>query len=245
MQSTCARLKTSTGETITHKSRLMKCWVEHYSELFGGMNSVSSSVLDDIERLPILLELDDAPTKEELSKAINDILSGKAPGQDGIPAEVFKCGGSQLLNNLHQLLCRCWEEGSVPQEMRDSIITTLYKNNGERSGRNNYRGISLLCSAGKMFARVALYRLQKLAKRVYPESQCGCRSNGSTVDMIFSLRQLHEMCREQQQPLYIAFIDLFCSPAFKATEEGILLRTRSDGKLFNLHASEQRPKFTK
>ena len=92
--------------------------------------------------------------------------------------------------------------------MRDSILSTLYKNKGDRSDRNNYRGISLLCIAGKLFARVALYRLQKIAERVYPESQCGFRSNRSTVDMILSLRQLQEKCKEQQQPLYIAFIDL-------------------------------------
>ena len=73
-----------------------------------------------------MLELDDTPTKEHLSKAIVQISSAKAPEQDGIPAKVFKCG-----DNLHQLLCR--EEGSVPQEMRDSIITALYKNKGDRS----------------------------------------------------------------------------------------------------------------
>ena len=93
-QSKCTPLKTSTGETITDKSRLMECWVEYYSELYGGMNSVSPSILDDIERPHISLELDDVPTKEKLSKALNDISSGKAPGQDGILAEVFKCGGS-------------------------------------------------------------------------------------------------------------------------------------------------------
>ena len=58
--------------------------------------------------------------------------------------------------------------------MRDSIISTLYKNKGDRSDRNNYRSISLLCITGKLFARVALYRLQKIAERVYPESvNCG------------------------------------------------------------------------
>ena len=61
---------------------------------------------------------------------------------------------------------------------------------------------------GKVFARVVLTRLQSLASRVYPESQCGFRAGRSTVDMIFSLRQLQEKCREQQKPLYIAFIDL-------------------------------------
>ena len=61
---------------------------------------------------------------------------------------------------------------------------------------------------GKAFARVLLIRLQKLASRVYPESQCGFRAGRSTIDMIFSVCQLQEKCREQGMPLYVAFIDL-------------------------------------
>ena len=63
-------------------------------------------------------------------------------------------------------------------------------------------------SAGKVFARVILACPQWVAENIYPESQCGFRPNRSTVDMIFSLRILQEKCREQQRPLYIAFIDL-------------------------------------
>ncbi|XP_076056371.1 uncharacterized protein LOC143034323 [Oratosquilla oratoria] len=66
----------------------------------------------------------------------------------------------------------------------------------------------LLHTVGKAFARVVLNRLQKLAERVYPEAQCGFRAERSTIDMVFSLRQLQEKCREQRRPLYIAFIDL-------------------------------------
>ena len=83
--------------------------------------------------------------------------------------------------------------------MRDAEIITLF---------NNYKGISLLNDIGKVFAKIILIRLQKLAERVYPESQCGFRAGRSTVDIVFSLRQLQEKCREQQMPLYIAFIDL-------------------------------------
>ena len=43
---------------------------------------------------------------------------------------------------------------------------------------------------------------------MYPEAQCRFRAERSTIDMIFSLRQLQEKCREQRRPLYIAFIDL-------------------------------------
>ena len=61
---------------------------------------------------------------------------------------------------------------------------------------------------GKVFAKVPLTCLKALACHVYPESQCGFRSERSTIDMIFFLRQLQEKCREQRIPLYISFIDL-------------------------------------
>ena len=66
----------------------------------------------------------------------------------------------------------------------------------------------LLSIIGKAFACVALACLQTLASCVYRESQCGFRSGQSTVDMIFSIRQLQEKCQEQQMQLHIAFIDL-------------------------------------
>ena len=71
-----------------------------------------------------------------------------------------------------------------------------------------YRGISLLSIVGKAFVRVVLNRLHLLAERVYPEAQCGFRAARSTIDMVFSVRQLQEKCRGQRKPLYSAFIDL-------------------------------------
>ena len=158
--------------------------------------------------LPVLEELDFEPTLEELSKAIDALTSGGAPGEDGIPPEVIKCDKPALLEPLHELLCLCWREGKVPQDMHKAKIITLYKNKGNYSDCNNYRGICLLSIVGKVFTRVVLVRLQVLAERIYPESQCGFRSKRSTVDMIFSIRKLQEKCREQQMPLYFAFIDL-------------------------------------
>ena len=72
----------------------------------------------------------------------------------------------------------------------------------------NYRGISLLCIAGKIFARILLDRLLQLAEEILPESQCGFRPSRGTIDMIFCARQLQEKSREQQQPLMQIFWDL-------------------------------------
>ncbi|XP_051889891.1 uncharacterized protein LOC127580446, partial [Pristis pectinata] len=205
-QSKSVPLKTKTDETIKDKGKQMERWAEHYSELYSRENNILDNALDTMDCLPIMEELDALPTAGELSKAIDSLPTGKAPGLDGIPPEAIKCAKGVLLNHLHELLCQCWKEGAVLQDMRD--IATLHKNKGDRSDCNNYRGISLLSIVGKVFARVVLNRLQKIAERVYPESQCGFRSEHSTIDMIFSLRQLQEECREQRQPLYVAFIDL-------------------------------------
>ena len=119
--------------------------------------------------------------------------------------------------------------------MRDAKIITLYKNKGERSDCNNYRGISLLSIVGKVYACVILGRLQKIADRIYPESQCDFRAKRSTVD-IFSIRQLQEKCKEQNMPLYVAFIDLTkafdlvsCEDLFK-----ILLKVGCPPRLLSL-----------
>ena len=193
-QSKTAPLKSSSGAIITDKGQQMERWVEHYSDLYSRENTMSPAALDVIECLPTMDELDSEPSVEDLSKAIDSLASGKAPGNDGIPPELIKHCKTTLLLPLHEVLCQCWQEGAVPQDTRDSKIITLYKNKGERSDCNNYRGISLLSIVGKVFARVILIRLQKLAERIYPESQCGFRAERSTIDMVFSLRQLQEKC---------------------------------------------------
>ena len=80
---------------------------------------------------------------------------------------IYKHGKHALLHHaalhhLHVLLLLCWKEGTVPQDMRYANIVTLYKNKCDRSDCNNYRGISLLSVVGKVFARVALTKLQIL-----------------------------------------------------------------------------------
>ena len=44
--------------------------------------------------------LDAIPTMEEVQKAIHQLASGKAPGLDFIPAEVYKEGGTVLADKL-------------------------------------------------------------------------------------------------------------------------------------------------
>ena len=100
------------------------------------------------------------------------------------------------------------------------MIIAIYKITGARSDCGNYRGISLLSTAGKILAKILLKRLQNIAEMILPESQCGFRRSRPTIDMIFTLRQLQEKAVEQQQSLYMVFIDL--SKAFDPVDRSTL-----------------------
>ena len=195
-QKKTAPFKSATGEAIQGQEQQMDRWVENYTELYARENVVTEDAVNAIECLPVLEEFDRKPTIDELIDALDSLASGKAQVKDFIPAEVLKCCKETLITELHELLCLCWSEGEVPQDMRDTNVVTLYKNNGYRSDCKCHHVISLPSIGGKIYARVVLKRLQVFAEQVYPGSQCSFRANRSTIDMIFSLRQHQEKCRE-------------------------------------------------
>ena len=91
----------------------------------------------------------------------------------------------------------------MPADLRDASIVALYKNKGTRAACGNYRGISLLSIAGKILARVMLNRLlTSVTEQHLPESKRGFRPNRSTIDMVFTVRQIQEkVYRAESSPI--------------------------------------------
>lgn len=74
---------------------------------------------------------------------------------------------------------------------------------GERADCNNHRGISLLCIAGKILARIIVRRATALAEEMNPESQCGYRENRSYSGHAFCrASSARKMQRTAAWPLY-------------------------------------------
>ncbi|GFR63962.1 hypothetical protein ElyMa_001909500 [Elysia marginata] len=103
-------IKSKSGKIIKVKARPMEPWGERYKELSSAIKNVNDFVMQSIPTLSILSELDEPPTQEEPSKAIDALRQGKSPGNDGIPGEVIKTGNYVPLKPLHNMLCKCWKE---------------------------------------------------------------------------------------------------------------------------------------
>ena len=84
-------LLSADGSTLlTDKEAILKRWAEHFN---SALNRPSSINKDAIVRCNVLLG--EFPTVMKTRKAVQQQLlsSGKAPGADAIPAEVYKAGG--------------------------------------------------------------------------------------------------------------------------------------------------------
>ena len=185
------QLKSTDGmETFSNSNIIVARWSEHFQKLLNEPGDIDHEVLDNIPQRITKTNQGDIPTMDEMARAIAGLKDGKAPGGDGILAEVWKHGGDNLFSRLHQLITNACEVGYVPEAWKDASIVTISKK-GDRTDGGNYRGISLLSIAGKIFARILLNRLSThITPEIVPETQCGFRRNRSTVDMIFCLRQL-------------------------------------------------------
>ena len=202
-----------TNEEISHR------WQEHYEELLNRNPTIDENVLCCIPQQPTEASLNDPPSPEEIVGAIKAMKNNKASGGDGIPAEIYKEGGPKIQEQIHQFSVKVWTYVALPPELKDAMIVNLFKK-GDKAICGNYRGISLLSIAGKIITRILNKRLKRLAEKILPESQCGFRPFRGTTDMIFTARQLQEKCYEQNQPLYIAFIDL--TKAFDSVNRSLL-----------------------
>ena len=150
--------------------------------------------------------MDEAPDYIEFTEALDSISGGKAPGVDQLPGELLKYSGTKTKELLWRLITKIWADHDIPQEWKDANLVTIFKK-GDRADCGNYRGISLPSIAGKVFARILLNKLNKhISVHISPETQCGFRAGRSTIDMIFTLREVQEKCIEQNMPLYAVFV---------------------------------------
>ena len=99
---------------------------EHFDGVLNWPSSINDEAVNRFPRVECNPLLDELPTVSETVKAIKLLLSGKAPGSDAIPAEIYKAGVCAVAEKLTQLFHIMWRKEAIPQEFRDATIIDLY-----------------------------------------------------------------------------------------------------------------------
>lgn len=130
----------------------------------------------------------------------------RAPGLDNIPVELFKFGGSSIIDRLLSIFQRVFNGETPPWQWRVSKIVPIPKKR-DTTLMTNYRGISLMSTAAKVYNRILLNRIRAPVEAVLRKNQWGFCQGRSTAEPIAAVRRLIESARARQLPLVITFVD--------------------------------------
>lgn len=128
----------------------------------------------------------ESPTLDEAINIIKSLKNNKAPGEDGIIAEIWKLDTVKLAPKIHTILTEIWNTGKVPSDWK----TALIQKKGDRTDPNNYRGISLLTVIYMVLSKALLTRVESQTDHLIGEYQGGFRKGRSCSEQIWNLRMI-------------------------------------------------------
>ena len=106
-----------------------------------------------------------------------------APGVVEISTEMLKHGKETVVEQLVELFNMIWQGVEVPADWKKGVIIKLPKK-GSLKDCNNWRGITLLSTPGKVFSRVLLNRLQDAVDCTLRDEQAGFRRERSCTEQV-------------------------------------------------------------
>jgi hypothetical protein len=161
-------------------------------------------------------------TREELERQLRKLERKKAPGMDGIQNESWIYGTEREVDRLLEIMNGVWKGEGFPQEWKEGIICPIYKK-GEKDTASNYRGITLLNTAYKVYAMIVEERLMKEMNQrgVLPDGQAGFRKGRGTMDNVYILNHIiGNEIKKRGSKICAFFVDL--KAAFDNVERDLL-----------------------
>jgi sorting nexin-29 len=191
---------------LSEEDDILRRWAEHFDELLNAEISNHNKInQENYQAFPATDE--GIPIFDEVKNAIQKLKDIKAPRIDIIQAELIKKATPDFVEYMHPLIIKIWTTELIPEDWNWLIICPIHKK-GDVTIRSNYGGISRLCVAYKIFYNILFNRLMPYEETTNGDYQCGYSQERSTVDQIFTVRQILEICSEHGKDTHHLFIDL-------------------------------------
>ena len=123
-----------------------------------------------------------------------------------------------------EIFNNCLTSGIIPDEWKTAVVTPLYKNKGNKSDVNNYRGISVLPPVSKIFERLIASQISSFfeSNQIFYSGQHGFRKNFSCETALHELISDVNEIRDKKSIALLLFIDF--KKAFDTVDSNLLLK---------------------
>ena len=164
---------------------------------------------------------------ESLCITIDDVLShlknvnvGKGDGPDNISPLLLKNCATSLSSPLHHIFNLSLSTALFPKRWKILYVTAIFKN-GSRENIENYRGVAILPTFGKLFEAIVCSMLTDKLHTVFSKSQHGFIKGRSTLTNLIDFVSLALKTMESGAQLDVIYTDF--KKAFDRVKHSVLL----------------------
>lgn len=143
---------------------------------------------------------------EECEKVLKTFKNGKAPGNDGLPAEFYKKFWPIFGKYLVESLNRSYNEGELTSSQKQAVLSLIDKGK-DRTLLKNWRPISLLNVDSKIASKAIANRLVKFLPKLMNENQVGYVQDRNIVENIRTIQDLLYFTKNKDIPGLMIMID--------------------------------------
>jgi len=183
-----------------------------YKELFSSTGPLNEAAVGFLEGLSEVLdnekkeELEKPQNFQEVESALNSLKKGTAPGNDGLPVEIYRAFWPMVGRELVEVYQESLKIGELPSTMKTELVTLLYKK-GKKEDLANWRPITLLTTDYKILAKVITERLKRVVGTVvHPDQTCGVPGRAGSLNLAL-VRDIISWAEQRQLPLAILSLD--------------------------------------
>ena len=188
---------------------------QHYCQLEAGHPTSYDSLLQEChqrqkaaaEDLPLVIRTADIPTRTEIESLCKLAKHGKAPGLDGVQAEVLQRCMTEHSDVFYAMLFKIWLLASEPTQFKGGTICSISKKQGGTTAAS-MRGIMLLDSLAKLYHALLRKQLLPWATSQKLSTQFGGYKGQQTIFATLLLRCYTNYVAAKRMSCAVIFVDV-------------------------------------
>ena len=227
------------GNELATNEEILGGWKLHFQKLAtpdDQNNNTDTDLEDQVNMNDLLIQQLNSTinepimpiTHEEVQGAIKQLKKNKAPDAYGITAEHIQLAQVGLIPIITSLVNKTIELGSLPQHLKEGVLTPVLKKGKDQKIPSNYRGITVTTIFSKILEHALQTRLNNILDATQSKLQRGFTAKTSPLNAAFLVSEAIAEHADLSNPM--ALVTLDAEKAFdRVWHERLFLKLYNDG----------------